>query len=75
MTLNKLVKQMDRKLGLTKEYIQYQAKASKNGSSSIGALLNEEPMDYEYGGGGEGSWGENIEGEEEDETVMYDFQG
>lgn len=59
---------MDRKLGLAKEYIQFQAKQSKNAGGSIGSmLLDSDTMDYEYGGGG--AWGDD----DPDETVMQDF--
>lgn len=73
VALNKLVNQMDRKLGLTKEYLMFQAKQGKNGSGSIGSLLAEsDPMEYEYIE--EAPWTGN-EVDDDDETVMYDFQG
>jgi COP9 signalosome complex subunit 3 len=69
--LNAQVKQMDRKLGLSKEYIQYFNKQAKNsGGNTSGGILNvdSDMMDYDYGGGA--TWAD----EDMDETVMQDFE-
>lgn len=58
---------MDRKLGLSKEYIQYQSRQGKNGGTSLSALmLDSDTMDYEYGGA---PWNDD----DPDETIMQDF--
>jgi len=68
--LNAQVKQMDRKLGLSKEYIQYFNKQAKSsGGNTSGGILSvdSDMMDFDYGGA---AWAD----EDMDETVMPDFE-
>ncbi|KAI5776631.1 hypothetical protein EDC01DRAFT_681752 [Geopyxis carbonaria] len=66
--LTNQVKLMDRKLGLSKEYIQFQIKQAKFAARDQ-SHSNADPdlMDFDYGG--EGQWPED----ENEETVMHDF--
>lgn len=58
---------MDRKLGLSKEYIQFLNKQAKNGGGLGSSLMSmdSDMMELEYGA----SWGD----EDPDETIMRDF--
>lgn len=72
ISLTKQVKTMDRKLGLSKEYIQYTnrlAKMAGGGSSLLSAMGASDPdaMDFDYGGAG---WADD----EPEETIMQDFE-
>lgn len=60
---------MDRKLGLSKEYIQYLIRQAKFASRDQSHQSNVDPdlMDFDYGG--DGQWPED----ENEETVMHDF--
>lgn len=61
---------MDRKLGLSKEYIQYTNRLAKTagGSSSLLSMgVDPDAMDFDYGGGT--GWADD----EPEETIMQDF--
>lgn len=61
---------MDRKLGLSKEYIQYTNRLAKTaGGSSLLSMGVGDPdaMDFDYGGGT--GWADD----EPEETIMQDF--
>lgn len=70
ISLTKQVKAMDRKLGLSKEYIQYTNRLAKmaGGGSSLLSMGASDPdaMDFDYGGA---SWADD----EPEETIMQDF--
>lgn len=58
---------MDRKLGLSKEYIQWTNRLAKmaGGGSSLLSMGDPDAMDFDYGGG----WADD----EPEETIMQDF--
>lgn len=68
VTLNEQVEQMDRKLGLTKEYIQFTTRQGKapGGGGPVGLSMDSDMMDLEYGA----AWGDD----DPDETIMQDFE-
>lgn len=70
VTLNKQVKQMDKNLGLTREYIQYALKQSKSagGGNPSGGLMtmDSDMMELDYAPG----WGD----EDPEEAMMPDFE-
>jgi COP9 signalosome complex subunit 3 len=69
VTLNKQVKQMDRKLGLTKEYIQFSAKQGKGsgGGNASGLMAMEsDMMELDYAA----HWAD----EDPEEAMMPDFE-
>lgn len=67
ISLTKQVKAMDRKLGLSKEYIQWANRLAKmaGGGSSLLSMGDPDAMDFDYGGG----WADD----EPEETIMQDF--
>jgi COP9 signalosome complex subunit 3 len=68
VVLNKQVKQMDKKLGLTKEYIQFVSKQGKgSGGGNPPGLMNmdSDMMELDYAPG----WGD----EDPEEAMMPDF--
>jgi COP9 signalosome complex subunit 3 len=67
VALNEQVKQMDRKLGLTKEYIQFTTRQGKapGGGGPVGLSMDSDMMELEYGA----VWGDD----DPDETIMQDI--
>lgn len=66
--MTKQVKAMDRRLGLSKEYIQYTNRLAKmaGGSSLLSMGSDPDAMDFDYGGA---NWADD----EPEETIMQDF--
>lgn len=66
VALSSQVKHMDRKLGLTKEYLQFSSRNMKGGLSMPSLMGMDSEMMEDYGGG---VWGED----DTDEVLMQDF--
>lgn len=72
MTLNKQMKTINKKYGLSKEYVQYALKLAKFSGSTGGASgasgmgVDPDLMDFDYIPGG---WADD----EPEETIMQDF--
>lgn len=67
MTLNKQMKTINKKYGMSREFIQHMVKVAKmSGSGILAGMADPDPMDFDYSFG----WADD----EPEETIMQDFE-